>query len=180
MKSALKYLILFTGLFPLFFGGCAEENTGKTPTYGIDTLSSDMETLSGNSYQGFDFSEARIRYEYISSVNQIIDMALLPMVDGLNQGIGGRLWMPSQQPVYYDMGPTPITAIPEAPEEGYIPEVTINPGFCYCIITAEGNYAKIYVMELDYGNRPSGEPYCWIRFNWVYQPDGTRWFGGGD
>ena len=170
----LLTLTVGTGLIAML--GCDEGSEGEVPTFGIDTLSSDLESFGGQAVQGFDFSEARIRYENVMVTNEIIDFAIQPQVNAMNQGIGGWLWLPGQQPVFYDMGPAPLPAITEAPEDGYIPEVIISPGFSYCIRTAETHYAKIYILELDYGSRHNGEPFAWIRFNWQYQPDGSRYF----
>jgi len=176
MRLKITLLVIIAGIGLMASQGCDEDTKGEVPTFGIDTLSSDLESFAGTAVQGFDFSEARIRYENVMGVNEIIDFALQPQVNAMNQGIGGWLWLPAQQPAFYDMGPTPLPTITEAPENGYIPEVIISPGFSYCIITAEEHYAKIYILELDYGSRPNGEPFAWIRFNWEYQPDGSRYF----
>ena len=68
-------------------------------------------------------------------------------------------------------------AIHQAPAEGYIREIPdIAVGHTYCIVTSEEKYAKINIIEFEYGNRQTGEAYAWIRFQWQYQPDGTRDF----
>ena len=65
----------------------------------------------------------------------------------------------------------------EAPPDGYIPQVFITIGYSYCIVTAEGHFSKIYIVDWDYGQRESGAFFAWIRFDWIYQDDGSRTFG---
>ncbi len=175
-----RRLILITAMNAIMvfcFLGCSAKDDGSIPTSGQDTLSSDRR-LSGSVYeiQGFDFSEGRIRYEYPSPGSSILDMSIEPLVSG-EQAIGIMMTSLSQQPLFYDMGAQYLEEIMEAPAEGYIPEVFINLGHSYCIITAEGNFAKIYIVDMDYGQRSEGVFYGWIRFDWVYQSDGGRSFG---
>ena len=158
----------------LFFSGCGPKNDGEIPTFGQDTLSSDGR-INGNlvETQGFDFSEGRIRYDIPTPLGTILDIIIQPMA-GSGQP---ELYMPGNIPAYYDMGPIQLQDILEAPENGYIPQVTLVQGFSYCIVTSEQKYAKINIADIDYGSRGDGVPYAWIRFDWVYQKDGGRAFG---
>ena len=72
-----------------------------------------------------------------------------------------------------DMGRVPLDSIAEAPLSGY--QVTVEPivGHSY-VMKSQGIYGKIQLITSVYS--PSGRLY---QFWWMYQPDGTRFFGGG-
>lgn len=155
--------------------GCEPERNSDFPDSGIDTLSSDV-MVSGSAIeiQGFDFSEARIRYEIPNpGGNAFIDMAIRPLMGG-DSPIGAVLYLPVETQAFYDMGPTTMESVTEAPAEGYIPEINLNVGYVYCVLTAEGKYAKMQVLDIDYGTREGGAAYAWFRFTWAFQTDGSR------
>jgi hypothetical protein len=183
----MKYLSTSTTLGAILLGlmvistvlicDCQTEDTGEPATSGQDTLASDPQSGPyGDEIPGFDFSQARIRYEFPQAQSHIVDIALQVQVNGSNQGIGGIFSLPGQFPVFQSMGPIPLSEILEAPESGYFPQVAVSPGFSYCVVTAENKYAKLYIVDMDFGNRSEGQPYVWIRFDWVFQPDGSRGF----
>ena len=174
MKSRLPILMMITMIAT---AGCAPKNDGEIPTFGQDTLSSDGR-INGNliETQGFDFSEGRIRYDVPGPMGTILDLIIQPMVGG-SQSIGATLTMPGNIAAYYDMGPALLQDILEAPENGYLSEVILIQGFSYCILTYEQKFAKIYIIDLDYGQREDGSNYAWIRYDWVFQKDGGRAFG---
>ena len=170
-------VIIFLVMLLSFMNGCAPKDEGDIPNFGQDTLSSEGK-ISGSTVevQGFDFSEGRNRYEFPVPGSSSLDMAIEPVVSG-TEAIGIIMSSPSQLPLFYEMGNTFLENIDEAPADGYIPQVFITIGYSYCIVTAEGNFAKIYIVDWEYGQRESGAFFAWIRFDWVYQDDGSRTFG---
>jgi len=160
----------------IFYLGCKPKDQGDTPSWGQDTLSSDGR-LTGTvmEVQGFDFSEGRIRFEVPVVGGGILDMAVEPLISG-NQAVGITLTSPSQLPAFYEMGNVYLESILEAPPNGYLTDVFLNSGYSYCVLTTESKYAKIYIVDSDYGEREDSSPYAWIRFDWVFQKDGGRSF----
>gem|GEM_PF-1914299 len=175
-SSALLGLLFVIPLLLLSFG-CQPKDEGTVSDSGQDTLSSDY-NVSGSSVeiQGFDFSEARIRFEAPNPNGNTLDMSVRPLMSG-DQAVGAVLYLPIEIPAFYNMGPTTMEAVTEAPAEGYIPEVTLNTGYVYCIKTSEEKFAKIQVVNLEYGSRGDGTIYAWFRFDWAFQQDGSRDLG---
>ncbi len=177
LKLSVTVILCAAGLMCLILcWGCGPKDEGTPAHYGIDTLSTDTR-LSGGviQYQGFDFSEGRIRFaEFNYGFEQILDLSLEVMVDGLGEPIGVRLF--HTRPAYIDMGYLLLEQVSEAPAENYISEITgIVLGNTYCILTREDKYAKIHIDDIEYGSRASGA-YARIRFDWQYQPDGSTVF----
>jgi hypothetical protein len=76
-------------------------------------------------------------------------------------------------PGIIDMGNIPLDDIKEAPASGYVEMATPIMGHSY-VVRSKGKYGKFYIDET----------YDWLDpteygIEWVYQPDGTRSFGGG-
>lgn len=162
----------------LLYAGCKNSDEGEPATFGWDTLSSESR-WSGEmeEFQGFDFSEARIRYASFQGVSSVLDICIQAQPDCFNADFylpDGRNFIQRM----FDI--TALEEITEAPADGYASSATnIWAGFYYCVLTTEGNYAKIHITDLECEIRPDGTPYAWVRFKWVYQPDGGRFFGGG-
>jgi hypothetical protein len=169
--------ILTISLIALY--SCEPENGDSVFTYGQDTLSSDpLYTGDVTKIQGFDFSADVIRFEELTQSPRQIDITIQPTFVSASQGqeLGAILTLDGVSMSFQSMGPGFLADITEAPESGYIPEVEVHPGYCYCVITGENHYAKFYIIDLQVGVRPSSQPYAWISFNWEYQPDGSRFF----
>lgn len=176
MKTGVLCFAAVLAAAGIFFGGCGPKDKGETDNWGQDTLSSDGRFMgSAEEMQGFDFSEGRIRFEIPVIGGGVLDMAVEPLVSG-GQAVGANLTAPSQLAAFYEMGNTYLENITEAPPEGYFPTAPVISGYSYCVLTTEGKYAKIYIVDSAYGVREGGAPYAWIRFDWVFQEDGGRNF----
>ena len=176
MRRLLGNLLLLASA-ALCISGCQDETSGVIPVSGIDTLSSDIQ-WSGSSMMipAFDFSEARIRYAEISTAETMLDLALDVQSSG-NLPYGAMFTLYGNRPFIQDMGIVSLEEITEAPETGYV-SLLLNIGVShsYCILTADGRYARIHLNDVDWDTRPFGTPYAWIQFEWQFQPDGGRVF----
>jgi len=175
MKKCTVLVLLV--LVVLYLTGCGDENSGETPTVGIDTLTSDSDWTGGvERPQGFDFSEARVRYADINLFESTIDLSIDVLTAG-NVATGAAFTLYGDRPFIRDMGLVSLEDVSEAPESGYVSYlINMVAGHTYCVVTAEGNYAKLFIMDMDWGNYEGGIPYAWIKFQWQFQPDGGRVF----
>jgi hypothetical protein len=162
----------------LLLTGCGVEEVGEVPTSGTDTLSSDQQWSGGVlETPGFDFSEARIRFDNGLAPESIVDISLGVIKNASNQPIGANFFLPVERPFIQDMGSILLSEITQAPETGYLYSMqNIWIGYSYCILTAEGKYAKLSVDDLTWDYREGGMPFAWMRFEWVYQSEGGREF----
>jgi len=173
-----KYFLLALFIpMVLYLSGCGDENSGDIPTVGIDTLSSDVEWSGGVPlFQGFDFSEARVRYADEALLETSLDLSLEVLTAG-NIATGAAFTLYGDRPFINDMGLVNLEDVQEAPETGYVSYlINIIAGHTYCVVTADGNYAKFFIMDMDWGNYGGGIAFAWIKFQWQYQPDGGRVF----
>ncbi len=60
-----------------------------------------------------------------------------------------------------------LNSIKVVPDSGYMSSVDVAAGDIFAVITSEGNYAKILILNQDT---------LGLKFEWVYQPDGSRYF----
>ncbi len=169
--------VLFTLIIAAVILGCDSSDEDSEVSY-ISTLSSETYLEGGFAYiQGFDFSEGTAAYENPAGWDENYDMALQIETDGGGNPTGASLYTTHRRPAFIEIGYSTLDEITEAPEDGYnVVIYNLEPEKCYCIITAEGNYAKILLLDMDYEETDSGVPYVWIEFQWYYQSDGSRFF----
>ena len=156
--------------------GCSEE-LGSVLPLGTDTLTSEVEFAGEIPLaQGFNFAEGRIIFEsYVAAGG--LDLALTVQTNASNFPIGGTFILPNNRPFIVDMGNVALQDITEAPADGYsISLINVLTSRAYCIWTSDNKYAKIYVNDVVLDTRQNGSPYIRIRFDWEYQPDGSRYF----
>ena len=179
MKKVSK-LIPIIGLFFAvnYFIGCGKEIRPALSSGMNDTLTSEIQYAGGvPEVQGFDFTEGRIRFEYAGQAGSVLDLAMEVQVNGTNFPIGGTFILPDNRPFIIDMGNAGLNDITEAPADGYVISlINISSNRSYCILTSEGKYAKIYVNDVVMDQREDGTPFIYIRFDWKFQPNGSRYF----
>jgi len=80
-----------------------------------------------------------------------------------------------ESPGIIDMGRVPLDSITTAPGGGYRGNVRPVEKHSY-VIRSRGKYAKIYLREIIEANTAKGQYVTKLKFDWVLQPDGGRYF----
>lgn len=136
----------------------------------INQLTSGSVTLEDE--QGFDFSAEKVFQvgSQWSDYPEIVSKIDLGLSDGwicASPAISGTDTLGNE---IKDMGAVELSEVVEAPATGYITD-WIEPiaGHVYCLITQDNKYAKVKFTSVDPDN-------VIVTFDWVYQPDGSRFF----
>lgn len=166
--------LLIFALLVAALTGCGPTAVENAPP-GVDSGKITLFNIADaeNAGQWFDFSEARIIVE--GDEHKQGDFCLFktflrsswPVTCGIQDSQPDSLWRHTANPTYdYE--------VPDATRKNA--DVAIYSGHVYYMMTGEGHYARIKIVDTGEMN-DNATSFNYITFYWGYQPNGTEFFG---